>query len=489
MAEERTGVAYIRVSKVGGRGDDLISPEVQRHTIDMLAEREGIQIVAEIQDIDKSGRYFAKRRVKEVIQGVKEGRWSYVILWKWSRWGRNLKESQIHLAAVEEVGGIVRAATEDVDPKTTIGRFTRDQLLSIAQLQSDMISDSWKEAQDKRRRDGLPTDGKPRWGYIYEGKRYRVDESLRETLKTAYEAYVSGASLRGMALEWNAAGLRTTTGILWNGNRLGHMLDTGFAAGWIRERSDTAAAGKYTIAHFDVWRRGAHEPIISLELFERYRERRAAQAKMAPRLRTASHALSGLMFCGYPDCGGAMVSTKSGRGRVLNWTCNRAEVSKAHAPNNVSDLRAMRFILGWIERHVQRGESVTEEARRLEAGRRATDDVEALEADINRLMRKRARLADSWTDELIDREDYVRQRAEIAAALAAAEAGKRLAEKRVAASGITYVRQFGALLDEWDRFTAHDKREALAAVFRRMVVHPGPFGPGKVELVPLWQAD
>ncbi|MBO3743190.1 recombinase family protein [Actinoplanes flavus] len=136
MADERTGVAYIRVSKVGGRGDDLISPEVQRHTIDCW-------------------------RVEEVIKGVKDGRWSYAILWKWSRWGRNLKESQIHLAAVEEVGGIVRATTEDVDPRTTIGRFTRDQLLSIAQLQSDWISDNWREAQDKRRRDGLPTDGKP----------------------------------------------------------------------------------------------------------------------------------------------------------------------------------------------------------------------------------------------------------------------------------------------------------------------------------------
>ncbi|WIM99957.1 recombinase family protein [Actinoplanes oblitus] len=473
---------------MGNRGDDLISPEVQRHTIDVLAKREGIRIVAEIQDIDKSGRYFAKRRVQEVIEGVKDGSWRYVILWKWSRWGRNLKESQIHLAAVEEVGGVVRAATEDVDPSTTIGRFTRDQLLSIAQLQSDMISDSWKDAQAKRRRDGLPASGKPRWGYVYEGKRYRVDESLRETLKAAYESYVSGATLRGMALEWNAAGLRTSTGALWNGTRLARMLDTGFAAGLIRERT-SQDRGKYKLADFDVWRVGVHEAIISRELFEQYRERRLAQAALAPRVRTGAYALSGLMACGYPGCGGAMGVTKSGRVRATSWTCNRAALAKAHAPNNVSDKRATGLILDWIERHVQLGESVTEEARRLEAGRQAKNDVEALDVEIGRLLRKRARLSDSWTDEMIEREDYLRQRVEIADALAAAQAGRRLAEERVAASGITYVRQFGALLDEWDRFTPHDKREALAAVFKRIVVHPGPFGPEKVVPVPIWQAD
>jgi site-specific DNA recombinase len=185
---EKLGIGYIRVSEVGGRGDYLISPELQRHAIETFAARRGIRLVGEIQDIDKSGRSFTKRRVDEAIDGIRAGEYRYVILWKWSRWGRNLKESLIHLSQIEEVGGIVRAATEDFDPDTTMGRFARDQMLLLAQLQSDMIADGWKELQAKRRRDGLPHTGGKRWGYDYDRRAgYTPNPEQARLLASAYE--------------------------------------------------------------------------------------------------------------------------------------------------------------------------------------------------------------------------------------------------------------------------------------------------------------
>lgn len=44
------------------------------------------------------------------------------------------------------------------------------------------------------------------------------------------------------------------------------------------------------------------------------------------------------------------------------------------------------------------------------------------------------------------------------------------------------------LLDEWDRFTPADHREALSRILRHIVVMPGPYVPGqKVVPVPAWK--
>jgi DNA invertase Pin-like site-specific DNA recombinase len=493
---DKRGLGYVRVSEVGGRGDELISPELQEHAIETFAAREGIKIVYWMYDIDRSGRVFTKRHVGDAAQGVRDGNWRVVVLWKWSRWGRNLRESLIYLAQVEdEAGGLVRAATEDFDPTTTIGRFSRSQMLLIAELQFDMISDGWKETQAKRRRDGLPHTAAPRWGYLYDKRAgYTPHPEHGPILKDAYERYAEGEAHRTLAMEWNQRGLRTVVGNPWSQQSIARMMDTGFAAGLIREHAKPPQANESggksgrAIWAFDVWRVGAHEAIISRDLWARYKERREAQALMAPRLRTAAHGLSGLMVCGHEGCGGPMVSAYSGKYRKHSWVCYRARDRKVHPFNSISNARAVNEVKAWLAKHAEGGEDVTERARRLETATRASSEAEAVTQEISRLTRKRKRLVDLYTDEAIEREDYAEQKAEIDAALASAQVAHKAAIGRERATGAHEARAFGALLDEWDRFTPAEHREALSRVVRHIVVTPGPYLPGqKVVPVPAWE--
>ena len=331
-----------------------------------------------------------------------------------SRWGRTLRESLIYLAQVEdEAGGLVRAATEDLDPTTTIGRFSRSQMLLIAELQSDMISDGWKETQAKRRRDGLPHTAAPRWGYLYDKR-------------AGYTPHPEHAPIL--------------------------------------------------------------KAIISRDLWEWYRACRDAQVAMAPRLRTAVHGLSGLMICGYEGCGGPMVSAYSGKHGKHSWVCYRARDRKAHPFNSISNARAVDEVKAWLAKHAEGGKDVTERARRLEAATLASNEAEAMGKEISRLTRKRKRLVDLYTDEAIEREDYLEQKAEVDAALAAARDTHKAALAREQSAGVHETRAFGALLDEWDRFTPADHREALSRVLRHIVVMPGPYVPGpKLMPVPAWE--
>lgn len=482
---DKQAIGYVRVSKVGER-EELLSPELQRHEQERWAQAHGTKIIDWVEDLDETGRRFEKRKIKEIIERIQAGEATTVLLWKWSRWGRNLLQSRIYIAAVEAAGGEVRAATEDFDPNTTMGKFTRDQMLMIAELQSNQISDGWKETHALRRRRGLPHTAGPRFGYTYTKKDgYKPDPKTAPILREAYKRLVAGTSLRSIALEWNAQGLRTTQGKLWNPTSFGRVFDTGFAAGLIRERSNppTSATNKRSIKEFDIWRTGAHEPIISAETWEAYRAKREANAGLPPRLRVAAHALSGLVYCAL--CETRMVSAYSGRNKRHSWRCYKASDTKTHTAVTVSNLRLESHIKAWVLEHAQGGQTFEEDARHL--AHRATADVATLETEIRRLTTKRRRLLDVYTDGGAERADYLVQKTEVDEALEVAE--KQLRAAKAAARSMPPIAVFKTLAEEWDDTPASDKREALSKVIAQIRVTDQAWGhPGKVEIVPRWLA-
>ncbi|MDP9792632.1 DNA invertase Pin-like site-specific DNA recombinase [Catenuloplanes nepalensis] len=502
IPSEKHGVGYIRVSKVGDRGDDLISPELQQHAIETWSVNHGVRITKWIIELDESGRSFARRKVAEIVADIKASRYQYVVLWKWSRWGRNMRESQIYLGQAEEVGGIVRAATEDFDPTTTMGRFSRDQMLLVAQLQSDMLSDSWKEVHERRRRLGLPHTGMKHWGYIYENKSYRPDPDFSPILANAYERYVAGESLGKLHREWNAAGLRTTRGNLWYQSTLGSMLDTGFAAGLLREKQNTKRSGRGNLAiqSWDSWRIGSHQPIIPMSLWDGYVARRLQQAAMPPRSRVAVYSLSALLRCGWENCNSPMTIRHSNQTRRLpdgtservkyrNWACRAAWERKSHAPNYISHTRAEAQVLAWLVKQASPNGEITREARRAAAARQVQGEAESLDAELARLKVKRARLVDLYTDSAIDRSDYDRARHDVESLMSELSTRLATAHERRKSTGPELVRDFGSLIDEWPRLAPHNRREALSTVVSRFIVLPRGLTEAdeRVQPVPLWE--
>jgi hypothetical protein len=362
-------------------------------------------------------------------------------------------------------------------------------MLLIAELQSDMIGDGWKEAQDKRRREGLTTNNGPRWGYIRAGKGAPTpDPDLKDVLKAAYERYVGGESHRSIAFDWNAQGLRTVRGSTWTGKAIGDMLDTGFAAGLIREGQAKKGDGGWkgrSIKDFTVWRTGQHTAIIDEKLWQAYLARRQAVAGMPPRQRNPVHALSGILTCGWPDCGATMVASYPGRSRKLGWACHRARDKKVHPAVTISDLKAEAAVMDWLDREAEGGEDVAERAQRAEAGRQAVLDIDSFDAELRRLKKKRLKTVELWEDEEIDREDYRTRKAELDAAIQATEAAKAAALARKDAAGAQAVQWLGILRDQWGVFPAGRRREALMAVTAKILVMPKD-SPERVVVVPKW---
>lgn len=486
-------VGSIRVSK--GR-DQMISPEIQWDSVTGYCRSHHLALCRVYLDMHKSGRTFEKRAVAEIVQGVKDHQFSSVVLWKWSRWGRNVTWSGVYLHSVEQAGGSVRSSTEDLDPRTAVGRFTRTQLLAIAEFESDVKSEGWKETHEHRRKDGLPHSGAPRFGYTYTRTGYLPDPDTGDIVADAYERFVAGTSMRSLSLEWQARGLVTKAGGVWTAQALGRMLDTGFGAGLIRERSKppTAATNKRTLREFDIWRKGAHKALIEMDLWEQYKAKRMTNADLPTRVIRATHTLSGLAYCGicYRDLNieKRMQSAYSGSHNKHTWVCKNAVDVKMHVACSGSNARVEAVVKEWLALQAEGGEDVAQRAEKESAHQRSVTQVDVLRKEIDRLTRKRKRLADGWTDGLIDDDDYKGQITEIRETLASAQQQLGQAEESAQSVDVSFAPLAANLLAAWDAMSPELRREALSKVVSKVLIFPGKWSetPDKVEIVPRWAA-
>lgn len=482
-------IAYLRVSQIGKR-KRVISPELQMHEIVTAATAAGRRIVDVIPDINQSGTKFASRRIVETTEAIKRGEYREVWAWKWSRIGRNTRESLNYIHAIEDAGGKVEAATERFDTTKGIGRLGRGMQLQFAEFQADLIGEGYKETHEHRRRAGLPHTSAPRFGYRYKpGTGYEIHKAEADPLKKAYEDVTAGKSFRSISLDWNARGFRTTVGGLWTPESLARHLDAGFAAGKIRERSNPKRnAPRNSRKAFDVWRDGTHASIIDSDLWADYQAKRDLAAQTPPRLRVATYALSGMLYCGEPSCNARLVAGKSGADRRHIWYCPNVRTKKAHKALSIDNANALKIVLGWVESEAGKGESVTVEAERIAKQGAACSEIETLEGRRSVLAAQRQRVLDMAERNMIEMDEAESRTKAIALDIAAADAALRAAKLAQSANGEGLVRAFSSLRDEWPNFEPHDHREALSALIGRIVVKPYPRGGrATLKIEPVWE--
>lgn len=476
----RRAVAYVRVSK---ERDDMISPELQMRAIRSFATQEGFEIVQQIEDLDLTGTTFDNRSVGRVIDGIKAGEYEAVLLWKWSRWGRHLEHSLSYLREVEEAGGQVRSATEDIDARTAMGKFSRGMSLLMADFESQQKSEGWKEVQARRRDKGLPHGGSARFGYMKDGKAFVPDPETAPALRDAFERYAAGEAMNQIVTDLAARGFRSTRGNPIKANSLFATMDSGFAAGLMRSRSKPGRTGQRS--EFDTWTKGAHEPLIPEATWESYLVRRAKTQALPTRLRTAAYSLSGLVRC---ECGARMVAAKASN--VSTWRCSAQQDYKG-CPVRGTSARVERleaFVWQWVQENAEGTNRAGDEARRLTLATRAVDDVERIAAEVKSATTRRDRLVDLYMDGGIDRATYDTKRRQATEELEAAEAGLREAKALARSSGATAGDLFRTVVQEWKDANQHDRRELLSTVVGHIVVNKGSHWlPNKYVIVPKWE--
>lgn len=282
--------------------EESISLELQETACRDYAAQRGYDVVAVEADPGVSGRTFARPGVQAVMQALEDGAADVVVLWKWSRLSRNRLDWYVAADKAQQAGGRIESATEPIDTSTSIGRLARGMMIEIAAFESERAGDQWREAHERRVRQGRPHHGKNRFGYYYDPaqKLHVPDPVTAPIVRDLYQRYVDGTSIYQLVQWLNRREVATVEhggkrgAPSWAESSLRGILDNPFPTGRFVYRGEIEE--------------GAHEAIVPLELWEAYREKRRARATR-PRAESSGYLLSGIVRC--RACGTVLTGSKA----------------------------------------------------------------------------------------------------------------------------------------------------------------------------------
>lgn len=470
-------IGYVRVSKTKKEEKDGISPGAQKKAILAACRRKGYVVVRWIEDLDKTGRNFARAGVQEAIRAVQDGEADVVMVWRWSRFGRTSTDYRVNMDRVEKAGGFLEAALEEVDPRTSSGRLMRGLFIELATFESEKISEGWKEAQAIRLDNGLPANGRVRFGYAYHRctgecpgsckTEYRVDPDTGPVLASLYRRYLDGESLPKLRDWCTATGQPRERGGTWCTSSVADVLDGGFGAGLLHSGGRTRN-GKW---EEHVWTAGAHEPVITEEEWERYRMRRKRLRTIPSRHKAPTYTLTGLVVCG--QCGGNMFAASSARGPGYLYRCNNAQNTGACPGVWIVRSAVEAAVLDALEPYAVR----LEEAARKALARprpRPKETVPAGAADARRRLKESqeglARLVKSVAAGVLSEDEVAKEAAALRKAAAAAERAIEAAAGETSGGRALPPTRLRALREQWDDLPVATRRGMVIELFERVVV-------------------
>jgi site-specific DNA recombinase len=472
---------YIRVSTAR---EEMISPELQHQHNLACAAREGLTIVDTIYDLDLSGREFAKRKVTSMVKGIADRAADGILVWKYSRWGRNLTDSLTNIRALEDAGGYIVSSTEPGDVETPHGKFSLHMLLVIAELQSDQIKESWLDSQWNRISQGLPGNGKPRFGYTYDKaeRQYTPDPLTAPWLAKAYRQYIKKLPLSAVVMEMTEAGIRGTGGQpLVHGSML-FILDSGFGAGKIIVGARRGRASKGDPIYYP----GAQEPVIEEDEWQAYQDIRAE--RRAPRHVNPVSRFSGHLRCG--SCGRNLNRFRTDG--AVTWGCrntvyNSTTPCPAKAAIRESKLNVM--LSEWLHEHA-RMDGYDEAAARAAAAEEAQFDLDQLTKEADELEQALIRLEDRLLRGKLDeaRADVLRE--EYNGELAENRKNQGRLSRRAIAPVVPTPDMFESLevLLEATEVDETIVNAFLSQLIRRIEVYPVSAGT-RIRVIPAWTPD
>ncbi|MEU0675419.1 recombinase family protein [Streptomyces sp. NPDC006172] len=503
-------IGYVRVSTWR---EEKVSDKIQMDAIKDAAARRGRYVAEWVTDLDMTGRNF-KRRIMEAIALVEadDNPLREIWVWKFSRFGRNRYGVAINLARIEQVGGQLLSATEDIDASTAVGEFTRDMLFAVAAFESNRAGEQWRETHALRRSLGLPASGGKRFGYQWHPRRlpdgeggwkmqdewYEVLDKQAEVVNEAYSLYTKGTTgFSRIAQRWQDLGFVNSWGNPWQDQGVRDFLDGGFAAGLLYVHKEDVPCADKSHCHKrkrDHWTYipAEHESIIGGDVWDNYRDRREVRKNTPRRSLVPKYPLSGLVECGIcRDMGRkshAGIAPSGGVAGVAYRCGLRVRKAVQHEHVWVHRADAERAVFEWLQ-------EVRDEIDAIAAGRVVTplprlepdvkqkrksieDQIAKLTGALDRATKGHV-LGDIPRDSYLrTKDELTRDRDELQTQLDALPAPEEPSQ-----GPVPFRETVRGLLAEWDTISVDKKRLMLSELIRRVEVRRGE---PTIVIVPTW---
>jgi site-specific DNA recombinase len=216
---------------------------------------------------------------------------------------RQPRELEDFIALVEKHHVELANVGGDVDLSTPGGKMFARMKGNVAAYEIDQKVKRQRAANEQRAQNGKAWVVRV---FGYDGNTVVEDEA--EAIRKACAELLNGASLWGIAKQWNAAGIKTVKGYTWNGSTVRQVLSRARNAG-LQTYDGEIMEGVET----------AWPAIVSRDTYDAVRALLADPKRHTGKRRARVHLLSGLAVCGLCDrkMGTTVRRKKSGGNRPV----------------------------------------------------------------------------------------------------------------------------------------------------------------------------
>jgi site-specific DNA recombinase len=379
------GIQYIRVSDeeqaIEGFSIQAQKAMLDRKFKEWEATCEGVYI-----DDGYSAKNLNRPDLQRLIQELPQTKPDFIAFWKLDRWTRQGKDW--HQLKDMTKGIKLRSAIgENTNEETAFNRFNVGLNVLLGQFEREQISERVHFVMMERHLKGLRNGAKAPYGYELKDGKLVVVESQAEVIRKIFDMYQSLEGFRGIATKIN----QEYPDRLWSYSTVRYALMNPIYTGKLRwnHRSGGKIDGKEILADAD------HEPIISVETFEKVNQEISSRSKGGKTV-VSDHIFSGVLKCA--RCGSAMVG----------FTANKSKYYRCVRRVNYNDCKQPIVKLTRLEEMFL--ESIQYDSEQMRKYLNVTTDdgqrKDKLISELEALRKRKKKWQIAYADDAISLQDY-----------------------------------------------------------------------------------
>lgn len=333
--------AYARVSTDEEAQETSYEGQVQHYT-EYINNHEGWELVSVFADEGISGTSTSKReQFNKMIEACEKGEVDMVITKSISRWARNTLDSLNYIRKLKALGIRVIFEKENIDTMGTSGELLITIMSSLAQQESQSISQNVRMGMQYGFQQGKPMLCHTRFmGYTKErgDKVLTIVPEDAEIVRMIYRLFLEGYSIGEIAKELEKRGIpapcggrkwphTTVSSMLKNEKFMGDLLlQKSYIEDFLTKKC-VKNEGQFPQYYVE----NAHPPIVPKEVFMRVQGKmmqieNARQAHGKGTRQMNENALFGLIVCG--KCRERYRRYKGRKNEATRWRCSKREAMR-----------------------------------------------------------------------------------------------------------------------------------------------------------------
>lgn len=362
MPRAKKAAIYCRVSTIHQVDKDSL-PMQRSDMINYAKYALNIEDYEVFEDAGYSGKNTDRPAYQEMMERIKEGEFTHVLVWKIDRVSRNLLDFASMYAECKNLGVTFVSKNEQFDTSTAMGEAMLKIVLVFAELERNMTSERVMSTMNARATEGKWNGGRVPFGYSYdkETDSFSIREDEAKVVHEMKNIYLRLHSITGTAHELNAIGRRTRRGYGWTPQTVAIILRSPFYRGTYRYNYRNESKGTFTFKDQKDWVMCSkhHEALFTQEEYDNIdywlTKNRRLQGKATHSQRKNVHIFAGLIKCG--NCGdnyfASLSRTLASGYRPSMYQCSGRR-QKALCDNKyVTDITIGNFVFNYISNMIR----------------------------------------------------------------------------------------------------------------------------------------